>query len=103
MFGIGFGEIILILMVVLMLFGSDKVPEIARTLGKLMAQMKNATNDIKYEIQKSVDNIEKDVNLKEITSEIVKAKDGITKSSTDTITKISSDFEDVTGSIKRQL
>jgi sec-independent protein translocase protein TatA len=59
MFGIGGGEILLILMIALMLFGSDKVPEIARTIGKLMAQLKNATNDIKHEIQKSVDNIEK--------------------------------------------
>ena len=59
-FGIGFGEIIFILIVVLMLFGSDKVPEIARTLGKMMANLKNATNEIKSEIQKGVDNISDD-------------------------------------------
>ena len=47
MFGIGGGELILILFVVLMLFGSDKIPDIARTMGKAMAQLKNATNDIK--------------------------------------------------------
>ena len=52
MFGIGGGELIFILLIVLMLFGSDKVPEIARTMGKAMAQLKNATNDIKNEIQK---------------------------------------------------
>ena len=46
MFGIGGGELILILFVVLMLFGSDKIPDIARTMGKAMAQLKNATNDI---------------------------------------------------------
>ena len=55
MFGIGGGELILILFVVLMLFGSDKIPDIARTMGKAMAQLKNATNDIKSEIQKSAD------------------------------------------------
>jgi sec-independent protein translocase protein TatA len=55
MFGIGGGELIFILFVVLMLFGSDKVPEIARTMGKAMAQLKNATNDIKYEIQKGAE------------------------------------------------
>ena len=56
MFGIGGGELIFILFVVLMLFGSDKVPEIARTMGKAMAQLKNATNDIKNEIQKGAEN-----------------------------------------------
>jgi len=47
MFGIGGGELIFIIFIILMLFGSDKVPEIARTMGKAMAQLKNATNDIK--------------------------------------------------------
>ena len=55
MFGIGGGELIFILFVMLMLFGSDKVPEIARTMGKAMAQLKNATNDIKSEIQKGAE------------------------------------------------
>jgi sec-independent protein translocase protein TatA len=55
MFGIGGGELIFIMFVVLMLFGSDKVPEIARTVGKTMAQIKNATNDIKSEIQKGAE------------------------------------------------
>lgn len=55
MFGIGGGELILILFVVLMLFGSDKIPDIARTMGKAMAQLKNATNDIKSEIQKGAE------------------------------------------------
>ncbi len=102
MFGIGGGEILLIIAVVLMLFGADKVPEIARTLGKLMAQLKNATNDIKYEIQKSVDNIENEVNIKEITAEIEKAKDGLTNNSLETATKIKDDFKDIVGPIKRQ-
>lgn len=103
MFGIGGGEIVFILLVVLMLFGSDKVPEIARTLGKLMAQLKNATNDIKSEIQKSVDDIQSDTSLGDITSEINKAKDGFIGDSTSTVNKIKEDFENITGPIKRQL
>ena len=55
MFGIGGGELVFILFIVLMLFGSDKVPEMARTMGKAMAQLKNATNDIKSEIQKGAE------------------------------------------------
>lgn len=51
MFGIGGSELVFILFIVLMLFGSEKIPEIARTMGKAIAQIKNATNDIKNEIQ----------------------------------------------------
>ena len=53
MFGIGGGELIFIILIVLMLFGADKIPEIARGFGKGMAQLKNASNEVKYEIQRS--------------------------------------------------
>lgn len=82
MFGIGGGELIFILFVVLMLFGSDKVPEIARTMGKAMAQLKNATNDIKNEIQKGAEENGFDKNLlsdltSSVTSEINKTKENL--------------------------
>lgn len=103
MFGIGGGEIVFILLVVLMLFGADKVPEIARTLGKLMAQLKNATNDIKSEIQKGVDNISDDKSLTDISNEISKAKENLIKESTSSVNQLKEDFESLTGPIKRQL
>ena len=55
MFGIGGGELIFIIFIALMLFGTDKIPEAARTFGKVMANLKHATNEIKTEIQKSAD------------------------------------------------
>lgn len=102
-FGVGFGEIVFILMVVLMLFGSDKVPEIARTLGKIMANLKNATNEIKAEIQKGVDNISDDTTISDISSEITKAKEGFIGESTTTINKVKEDLENLTGPIKRKM
>jgi sec-independent protein translocase protein TatA len=102
-FGVGFGEIMFILVIVLMLFGSDKVPEIARTLGKFMAQLKNATNEIKSEIQKGVDNISDDTTISDISSEINKAKEGFLSESTTEINKVKDDFDNLTGPIKRQL
>lgn len=79
MFGIGGGELIFILFIILMLFGSDKVPEVARTMGKAMAQLKNATNDIKNEIQKGAQDNGFDQKMlsdltNNITSEINSAK-----------------------------
>ncbi len=84
MFGIGGGELILIIFVVLMLFGSDKIPDIARTMGKAMAQLKNATNDIKSEIQKGAEaNGLDSKSITDITGninqEISKAKENLLK------------------------
>lgn len=103
MFGIGGGEIFFILLVVLMLFGAEKIPDVARTLGKLMAQLKNATNDIKSEIQKGVDGVGADSTFSEISSEINKAKDNFIGSGNAAVTKMKADIEEVTGPIKRQL
>ena len=81
MFGIGGGEIVFIILMILMLFGSDKIPEIARTFGKVMNQVKHATNDIKSEIQKGASDSGLDVNelTGGITREIEKVKEGINK------------------------
>lgn len=82
-------EIFVILVIVLMLFGADKIPTIARGLGKGMAQIKNATNEIKREITDSAEKNGIDTNI---------AKD-IKK----TVSDIKDDFEDMTGPIKRNL
>ncbi|HCY97035.1 MAG TPA: twin-arginine translocase TatA/TatE family subunit, partial [Polaribacter sp.] len=50
-------EIMVILLIVVMVFGADKIPEIARGLGKGIRQVKDATNDIKREIKDSSDNV----------------------------------------------
>jgi sec-independent protein translocase protein TatA len=50
---IGAPEIMIILLIVVMVFGADKIPEIARGLGKGIRQVKDATNDIKRDIAES--------------------------------------------------
>ena len=96
MFGIGGGEFFFIILVVLMLFGSDKIPEIARTLGKGMQQLKNASNEIKSEIHKSADLDD----IKKSFNEIGTGED-ITKNITGEIDKVKEDIEDMSGPIKR--
>lgn len=66
MFGVGGSEIVFIVIVALMLFGSKNIPDIARTLGKGFAQLRNATNEIKHEITKSADENGITQNLREI-------------------------------------
>jgi sec-independent protein translocase protein TatA len=81
MFGIGGGEFLFIIIVVLMLFGSDKIPEIARELGKGMAQLRNATNEVKSEINRNMqeNGLDKNSLTGGITDEIDKAKQGFLK------------------------
>jgi len=81
-------EIFFILFIVVMVFGADKLPGIARGLGKGMRQLKDATEDIKQEIQKSAE------------------KQGIDTSFTEDIKKeieeVKRNVSDVSGTIKRK-
>jgi len=52
MFGnLGAGEIILIVLVVLLLFGAKKIPELARGIGKGMSEFKKGIKDVETEIK----------------------------------------------------
>jgi len=83
------GEIFVVLVIVLMLFGADKIPTMARGLGKGMRQIKDATNDIKREIQETAEKQGIDTDL--------------TKDIEDSVKGIKKNLDDVTGSIKRNL
>ena len=84
---IGGPEIFVIILVVVMFFGADKIPDIARGLGKGIRQIKDATNDIKKEINESAKTKGIDTNLAgDIKKEIDEVKDNI---------------DDMTGPIKR--
>ncbi|NJD23258.1 MAG: twin-arginine translocase TatA/TatE family subunit [Melioribacter sp.] len=52
MFGnLGAGEILLIVLVILILFGSKKIPELAQGIGKGMREFKKALNDVQEDIK----------------------------------------------------
>lgn len=50
MFNFGMGELVVILLIVLVLFGASRVPEIARALGKSIAEFKRAGKEIQDNI-----------------------------------------------------
>ena len=62
-------EIIIVLLVVVMLFGAKKIPELAQGLGKGMKEFKKATEDIKKEIKDESEIID---NLKDFKDDISK-------------------------------
>jgi len=80
-------EIFFILFIVVMVFGADKLPGIAKGLGKGMRQLRDATDDIKREITKSAEKQGIDTDF---TKDIRKELDEVKKN-----------VDDVTGTIKR--
>ncbi|MFB0904656.1 MAG: twin-arginine translocase TatA/TatE family subunit [Nonlabens sp.] len=70
-------ELMIVGLVVILVFGSDKLPEIARGLAKAMKTVRNATDDIKNEISKSADEHGFTSDVKEITKKIEEVKDQI--------------------------
>jgi sec-independent protein translocase protein TatA len=95
-------EIFVILLIVVMVFGADKLPEIARGLGKGMRQVKDATNDIKREIKNSAEKHDIDIDVAaKVRDEINKAKSSVDDFSRP-VSKIKDNIiDDITGPVKR--
>jgi len=94
-------EIALIIVVALMLFGAKNIPEIAKTLGKTIAQIKNTTNQIKSEIQKSAD-LKEFIQIKDDLQENLSIESDTTNEITKQIDQVKENIEDLNGPIKRQ-
>ncbi|MUP16131.1 twin-arginine translocase TatA/TatE family subunit [Ancylomarina euxinus] len=62
-------EIFVVILVVVMLFGAKKIPELAQGLGKGMKEFKKATEDIKREIKDESDIVN---NLKDFKDDLSK-------------------------------
>ena len=82
-------ELVFVLFIVLLVFGADKIPSIAKGLAKGMTQIRHATNEIKTEISKNTD--------------VKKPTESLTKDLKDSVSDIKKDFDDLKDSIKRDL
>lgn len=58
----GTPEIMVIMLVILLLFGGKKLPELARGLGKGIREFKDASDGVKREIHRNINSIQDDVN-----------------------------------------
>ncbi len=81
-------EIAFIMFILVMVFGADKIPEIAKGLGKGMRSIKNATNDIKSEVMRSAEKQGMDTSM----------GDDLKKE----VDKVKEEIEEITGSVKRR-
>lgn len=83
----GGAELFFIVLVIIMLFGSKKIPELARGLGKGIREIKNATGDIQKEIRegaRDINNVKDKINVEKQIKDLIKGeKEKVVKSSND--------------------
>lgn len=82
-------EILLILVFILIFFGSKSIPGIAKTMGKTMRQIRDASDEVKNEIKKSTDNMKTEFKAQSLVE--------------DTIRDIEKPFEEVSSSINSDM
>lgn len=68
MFGLGFWELAIILVVAFLVLGPKKLPDLARSLGKGLRDLRRASEDLRSSIQEPLDEIRKP--LEEIRSDL---------------------------------
>jgi len=70
MFGMqGHGEIVLIVLVIILLFGSTKLPALARSLGRSMNEFKRGKDEVAKEIREGAEEVKKEA---EDAAEVIK-------------------------------
>lgn len=98
MFGIGMPELIVILVVALVVLGPEKLPEIARSLGKGFSAFRKATDEIKGDIMEAAEG-PKSVSIEAKPSESGQKapwfKDGEEKTSKENLSEIPRDGKSV--------
>lgn len=65
-------ELVVIVLIVLLLFGAKKIPELARGLGQGISEFRKASTDIRKEIEKGGQDIERDSTTTKEKDEAVK-------------------------------
>ncbi|MGQ0829685.1 MAG: twin-arginine translocase TatA/TatE family subunit [Bacteroidota bacterium] len=99
---LGGGEVFLIVLVIILFFGSDKLPGIAKGLGKGLREINDAKNQIQSEISKSTGGITEEIkkHTTEIQSEIGKAGAGVKRQFDDASKTLSDEGKAITDTTK---
>ncbi len=76
---LGTGEIFIIVIVIIMFFGADKLPEMVRNFSRGVNQMKDATTQIQKEIQNSTSEIQREMNVNGALDDLKESANDISK------------------------
>lgn len=88
------GEVVIILLFILIFFGAESIPKIARTFGRTLRQVKDATQDIQRDIQDSMkDSVGDD--FKKIETSVKKTFDDTKKTVSSNLTEIEKPLKDI--------
>ncbi|MEP7265421.1 MAG: twin-arginine translocase TatA/TatE family subunit [Bacteroidota bacterium] len=71
---LGGGELLVIMLFILIFFGSNKIPDLARGLGKGMREIKDAMNGVQSEIRQTMNDTERSVTMPPPPPKIVEEK-----------------------------
>ena len=80
MFGIGLPEMIVIAIVALVFIGPKNLPGVLRSVGRGLVQLMRATNEVRTTVQDEMDQIERDIDLKDVreaATDLKKDFDGV--------------------------
>jgi sec-independent protein translocase protein TatB len=72
MFGIGTGEILIILLIALLVLGPNEIPKVARTIGKTMRDLQRTKDEIRQSIDKEFEDIDENKKTPEKSAEVQK-------------------------------
>ncbi len=76
-FGLGPAELIIILVIILVIFGPGKLPEISGAIGKSVRDFRKATTDVTKEFNESVDTVKKPIEeIRQIPKDIAAGASG---------------------------
>jgi sec-independent protein translocase protein TatB len=89
-FDVSGGELLLIILVVFLVFGPEKMPDIARKAGRLMNQMKKASNDLTREFKKETSSLQNEINS--VHSKIKDQVESVNREFNSTKAQVEKDF-----------
>jgi sec-independent protein translocase protein TatA len=99
---LGGGEVFIIAIVILLFFGSDKLPEIAKGLGKGLREINDAKTHIQNEITKSTDGFSQEIktHTSQIQSEIDKATQSVKRQADDVSRSLKDEGKEIKDTLK---